>query len=143
MRKFQNTILLLMSTSTTDTQSLSACQLYIKRELLSTISKMHHYLGTIDYNTQFYRRKRGTQANNWEFEDDDTKSVFEAMIIGEVADPRFGTLLKGKGNYKPPKSDPVRRPNLLQYTQIKHNLVEPSFERKIQYQKHHCPPKLN
>jgi len=65
------------------------------------------------------------------------------MIIGEVADPRFGTLLKGKGNYKPPKSDPVRHPNLLQYTQIKHNLVEPSFERQIQHQKHHRPPKLN
>lgn len=105
-------ILLVMSTSTStssNTQSLTERQLYIKTELLPTISKMRRYLGAVDYNTEFRRRKQNAQAS-WEFEDQDTKGIFEAMIIGEIAEPRFGTLLKAKGNYKPPKNDPVRHP---------------------------------
>jgi len=112
-----HTILPLMSATTHDTQALADHQIFIKQELLPNISKMRRYLGAVNYNTEFYRRKRGTRDSlSWEFEDRDTKDVFEAMIIGEVADPALRTLLKGKGNYKPPKSIPVRRLSLLAYS---------------------------
>ena len=67
---------------------------------------MHHYLGAIDYNTEFYHHKRQF-GRSWEFEDRDMKTTFQTFIIGEIAGATHGTLLKGKGNFKPPKSDPV------------------------------------
>lgn len=90
------------------TQSVVERELFIKKDLLPKISEMRRYLGAIDYNTEFYRRKNWRQTS-WEFEDRDTKATFEAFIIGEIADATHGTLLKGKGNFKPPKSDPVRQ----------------------------------
>ncbi len=95
-----------MSIDSSDTQSLEDREAFIKEELLPNISKMRRYLGAVDYNSQFYRRKRQGQSS-WEFEDRETRATFEASIIGEVADPVHGTLLRGKGNFKPPKFDPV------------------------------------
>jgi hypothetical protein len=92
--------------STGDTQPLEERDTFIRDDLLPNISKMCRYLGAVDYNTEFYRWKHQGQKS-WEFEDQDMKAIFEASIIGEVADVRHGTLLKGKGNFKAPKFDPV------------------------------------
>jgi len=97
-----------MSNLMDETQSLNEQQLFIRNELLPKISEMRRYLGAIDYNTEFYRRKRQV-GWSWEFEDRDTKNIFKTFIIGEVADAIYGTLLNSKGNFKPPKSDPVRQ----------------------------------
>lgn len=67
---------------------------------------MCRYLGAIDYNTEFHHRKHQV-GRSWEFEDQDMKTTFKTFIIGEIADATHGTLLKGKGNFKPLKSDPV------------------------------------
>ena len=95
-----------MSTSNFDTQSINDRKLFIKQELLPNIAKMCHYLGAINYNTHFYHRKQGRQTS-WEFEDKEMADIFQATIVGEIAGPIYGTLFKGIGNFKPPKSDPV------------------------------------
>jgi hypothetical protein len=95
-----------MSSNSNDTQSVQEREVFITEDLLPKISKMRRYLGGIDFNSEFYARKRHGRGN-WEFEDRDTRKTFEAMIIGEIADVIHGTQLKAKGNYKPPKFDPV------------------------------------
>ncbi len=92
--------------SDNDTQTLCDRERFIKEELVAKIPKMMRYLGNIDFSTEFYARKRQDQKN-WEFDDRDTKTVFKAQLIGEIADATHGTNLKGKGNFKPPKSEPV------------------------------------
>lgn len=89
-----------------DTQSLSDRERFIEEELLPTIGKTSRYLGSVDFNSEFYARKEAGQAN-WEFEDRHTKATFRPIIIGEVAEAFHGTKLKGKGNYKASKFDPV------------------------------------
>jgi hypothetical protein len=106
-----------MSSLTGDVQSLKERELFINEDFLPNIPRMNHYLGAIDYNTEFYRRKRQGQTN-WEFEDRQTKTTFQASIIGEIADATHGTLLKAKGNFKPPKFNPVRLPSFPIFTYV-------------------------
>jgi len=51
-----------------ETQSVVEQELFLKKDLLLKISEMCHYLGAIDYKTEFYRRKNWGQTS-WEFED--------------------------------------------------------------------------
>jgi hypothetical protein len=112
-----------MSHPISETQTIEEREQFVKNELLPNISKMRRYLGTIDYNTEFYRFKRQGQTS-WEFEDRDTKTTFEASIIGEIADATHGTLLKGKGNYKPFKSNTVSHPS---FSILTYHLSEPAY----------------
>ena len=132
-----------MSTSNSDTQSISDRKPFIKQELLPNIAKMRRYLGAIDYDTHFYHRKQGRQTS-WEFEDKETEDIFQATIIGEIASPIHGTLLKGIGNFKPPKSDPVRHYHSINAIYDNHHLfTEPSLDRQIQHKECHRPSKNN
>ena len=91
-----------MSTSTAFEKAVSDREKFIQDDLLPKMSMMKRYLGNVDFNTEFSRRKQRGQTS-WEFEDRDTKAPFEGMIIGEIADATLGTNLKGKGNFKAPK----------------------------------------
>lgn len=78
----------------------------LEEEVMPGVLNMKRYLGNLNYGDQFYRRqKKGIL--NWEFEDKETKTTFTPTLLGEVATPTYGTLLKGKGNFKPPKDSPV------------------------------------
>ena len=54
---------------------------------------MRRFLGQLNYNEEFCGRQRKGQLS-WEFEDKETKTTFKPTLIGEIATPTYGTLLK-------------------------------------------------
>src|SRR5438445_4458498 len=75
-------------------------------QIIEDVLKLQRFLGNMNYGDQFQRRHvKGQQ--NWDFEDKLTKTTFKPMLVGEITNTTYGTLLKGRGNYRAPKHMPV------------------------------------
>ena len=77
-----------------------------RNQIIDDVLKLHRFLGNMNYGDQFQRLQTKGQPN-WEFEDKATRTTFKPTLVGEIADPTYGTLLKAKGNYRPRKNMPV------------------------------------
>jgi hypothetical protein len=89
-----------------DSASLQERRRILKEEVMPGVLNMRRYLGNLNFGDQFYRRERKGLLN-WEFEDKETKTTFTPTLLGEIATPTYGTLLKGRGHIKSTKDFPV------------------------------------
>ena len=90
------------------TPALKERERILKDDIMPSVLGMQRFLGKLNYGDQFFHRQLKGQLS-WEFVDGETHTTFKPILLGEVATPTYGTLLKGKGNYKPPRDQPVSK----------------------------------
>ena len=101
--------------SLTTTTAFEERERLLKDEIMPAVLGMRRFLGQLNYDEEFCGRQRKGQLS-WEFEDKETKTTFKPTLIGEIATPTYGTLLKGRGNFKPPRTDPVSITSVVKQT---------------------------
>jgi len=88
------------------TPALKERERILQEDIMPSVLGMRRFLGKLNYGDQFVHRQLKGQSS-WDFVDKETHTTFKPILLDEVATPAYGTLLKGKGNYKPPRDQPV------------------------------------
>ncbi len=125
-----------------DSAALCERQRILKDEIMPGILNMKRYLGKVNFGDQFQRREKKGLVN-WEFDDKETKTTFKPTLLGEIASATYGTLLKGRGNFKPPKDSPVNPSFISPLYCVNVVVVDRPVTRRHQSKEHHRPSKNN
>ena len=94
--------------SVESTPALKERERVLQEDVMPSVLGMRRFLGKLNYGDQFFHRQLKGQLS-WDFVDRETHTTFKPILLGEIATPAYGTLLKGKGNYKPPRDQPVSK----------------------------------